>query len=496
VRLAVAEGAIPLNNTSNNFCAARSVRRITDKFSIAIRAFQLPALLRHTSPRKRLWQLAGALSLLIVSILAMNPLLAREKRVTPQLLGHDFLAFYTAGTFAREHRFEDLYNLDAVRQFQRQTATDYRLEVGQGFGPWWNPPFYAWAFAPLAMLPYDSARLSWFVVNLLALATSLMLLIDMLPKNPDGRMQDWRTWLLIPLLVLTSMPLIQALSHGQNTCTSLLLLCGTVAAWRARRGVLAGMIAGLLFYKPQLAAVLAIVMTMNLGRRAILGMAFTGGTLLLLTALTMPGMVGIYLRQLPLNVHFMQVENAYLWERHVTLKAFWRLLLMGRDAGEATAMVSIFTLAGVAIFGGGLLLAGLRCRRGCDDPWTGQTRALARDRLISATIVTSPLLMPFYFDYDLLLLAMPAVILAAEFIRREALTTPDRWLIRTWIALGAWLLINPGLARMSHVNVSTILLACLSVQLIVRACVGRSLDARTARPEPAPASSLSLRTAA
>jgi hypothetical protein len=96
--------------------------------------------------------------------------------------------------------------------------------------------------------------------------------------------------------------------------------------------------------------------------------------------------------------------------------------------------------------------------------------------------------MPFYFDYDLLLLAVPAVLIAGEVIRRgESLRNSDRWLIRSWMALGAWMLINPGIARMTHVNVTTMLLACLSSQLIVRACRGRALGIDrldTASPAP------------
>src|SRR5262245_49564977 len=166
----------------------------------------------------------------MLTIAAINPFLPREKRVTSQLLGHDFLAFYTAGTFAREHRFADLYNLDAVRDFERQTAVENHLEVGEGFGPWWNPPFYAWAFAPLARLDYPSALRTWIVVNLLALSAAIMLLVEMLPDGFSRARRSWPTSALVPLLLLTSMPFVQAISHAQNTCTSLLALCGTVAA--------------------------------------------------------------------------------------------------------------------------------------------------------------------------------------------------------------------------------------------------------------------------
>jgi len=143
-----------------------------------------------------------------------------------------------------------------------------------------------------------------------------------------------------------------------------------------------------------------------------------------------------------------------------------------------------------------VLVAAVRSRRAADDPWTGQTSAAARDRLIAATIITTPLLMPFYFDYDLLLLAVPAVLLAGELIRTQIITNADRWLIRTWIALGAWLIINPGLARITHVNVSTILLAALSVQAIYRACQGKALAAEPLVREPPAIAPASLRAAA
>ncbi len=49
--------------------------------------------------------------------------------------------------------------------------------------------------------------------------------------------------------------------------------------------------------------------------------------------------------------------------------------------------------------------------------------------LIAATVASTPLLMPFYFDYDQLLLAIPAVLFAAEWIRRAGFRPHRRLLI-------------------------------------------------------------------
>jgi hypothetical protein len=399
--------------------------------------------------RKRLWQVGGALFVFIATITVSNVFSRSDNAVTKNMLGHDFMAFYTAGTFVREGRYQELYNLESVKNFQHELAKKNGLEVGESFGPWWNPPFYAWVFSPLSALPYHTALFLWTTFNCLALAGAVVLLCRMLPQHLGG---DFATWGLVPLLVVTSMPFVQAISHGQNTFSSLLLLSLVVTAWRAKRPVLAGLVCGLLFYKPQLAAIVAVILTIN--------------------SLAMPGVLMNFLEQLPANVHFMQVEHPYLWERHVTFKGFFRLLLQGRDAGEALISTQLLTIFTSGCFGLALLLAALRVRKQVDCPWSGETRAGSRDRLIAATIATMPLLMPFYFDYDLLLLAVPATLFAAEMIRRNSevpASRSQRWIVRVWAMLFVWLMFNPGLARWIHVNGTVVLVTTLSAMLIARA---------------------------
>src|SRR6185437_13575806 len=87
---------------------------------------------------------------------------------------------------------------------------------------------------------------------------------------------SWRSWALVPVLMMLSTPFIHALSHAQNTCTSLLLLTMTVVLWRKQRAVAAGLVGGLLFYKPQLWAVLMCVLVFSLGWRSLIGLSMTG----------------------------------------------------------------------------------------------------------------------------------------------------------------------------------------------------------------------------
>ena len=382
------------------------------------------------------------------------------------MLGHDFLPFYTAGSLVREGRHRQLYDLDAVTAAERSTAADAGLELGDAMGPFWNPPFYALPFVPLSGLPYHAALAAWWALGLAALAASVVLLRRLLP---EAARRDCRTWALIPLLLLISTPFLQALTHGQNTFFSLLLLTATVTFWRSRRPLLAGLTLGLLSYKPQLAALIALVLILDLGWRAAAGFAAVTGALLLTAAVALPGSLGDYLHRLPGMLHYMQVEQPYIWERHATLKAFWRLLLQGPAAGEPSAAVAILTGGCRAAVVLALGVAVVRVRRGDRD-----TSPLRRDRLVAAAVAATPLVMPFYFDYDLLLLAVPAVLLAGEFSDPALLPTAarpraDRWFVRLGVALFVWMIVNPDVAELTRVNLSVLLLSAAAAMLLARA---------------------------
>ena len=91
---------------------------------------------------------------------------------------------------------------------------------------------------------------------------------------------------------------------------------------------------GLLFYKPQLGAVVAVVLCISQGWRAAVGVLVTGGILLFITVHTMPGTLHQFLFDMPKNLaHMQQSHDDYIWERHVTFRTFWRILVQGWHSG-------------------------------------------------------------------------------------------------------------------------------------------------------------------
>lgn len=417
----------------------------------------------RASPAKRLWLGAAGVAIFISIAWTAHALFPPPGPKEPGF-GLDFIAFYTAGTFVREGRTGQLYDLEAVHQFQRELAARNHFDIGRTYGPWWNPPFYALVFAPLAGLSYPLASGVWIGIGLMCFAIACWLLWGMLPERLGPKSRA-----LAPVLMILSTPFILAVSHAQNTFTSLVLLIAVVLCWRARRALAAGLVGGLMFYKPQVAAVLALVLVLDLGWKTLAGYAITGAALLLINVVALPGTLGDYLHRLPGNVHSFQTGTPYPWEQHVTLKAFWRLLLQGHSFGDATLAVTALHLTCVLAIG--LLLVGaaigLRVAEQRQDLGASKLR---RDRTIAATIIATPLLMPFYFDYDLLLLSVPAVLLAAELIERgpALLQRPDRWLLAAWCALYVWQMVNTDVAVKTHLSLSVPLLTAICLMSIAR----------------------------
>lgn len=396
--------------------------------------------------RYRLWRWTGGLALFIATLAIGNAFVAPEKAVSLRSAGHDFLAFYTAGTFVRKGRSASLYDLTDVRAFQEELARENNIELGDAVAPWWNPPFYALVFAPLSMLSYHTAWLTWMTINIACAGAACWILASMIPAGEGLSARG-----LVPLIVATSLPFIQSLGHGQNSSTSLLLLAVTVAFWRNRKALTAGLVVGLLFYKPQLGAVLSLVLVLSLSWRALAGVAITGTTLLLVNLIALPGTIVGFLSAMKPNLHYMQAERLYVWDRHVTLTAFWRYLLQGNAIGETSMPARVAAFACVAVVGVGVGWALYQARKQKNI-----------DATIAITVLATPLLMPFYFDYDLLLFAVPAVLFA---VRRMAnagsIDRLTRWQTVAWIAMFAWLFVNAPLTSALRVNVAVLLDAIL-----------------------------------
>ncbi len=402
----------------------------------------------------RLWAGWTGLAVLVLGLIVSNFCASSDQSISSRDLGLDFIAFYRAGDLVRSGHANQLYDLEQTRQYDQQLAQREQLELGDKYGAFLNPPFLAWLYEPLVRFGYRNDLVAWTALSIACFVAAALMLATIIPSR------DWKDWALVPALIVTSLPFLQTLGHGQNSCLSLLIATATVIAWRRGRGFAAGMVGSLLLYKPQLAAVLLAGLIISLGARALIGAIISTASLLVLNVIGLPGTLLDYLRRIGPNVQYLMATRPYIWARHVTFRAFWKVLLEPPNPLTNSALALRLSLACTFVLGLFLSLFILRHRR-----------TASRDRLICALITTAPLLMPYYLDYDLLLLAIPATLLAAEMVGREPareISIRDQWLIRVWIALYVLLLINPGLTGTLHCNLAVPLLTVISAISIFR----------------------------
>ena len=437
-----------------------------------------------TPGHRFLWKLAGVVAMLILALHAVGPWLsaAPQDPAAPRTAaGSDFLIGYAAGSLAREGRFDELHDRVALMARVREISAAHGIQTGGPIGPWMNPPFFLWPFMALSRLPYPAALWTWWLASAAAVAGACALIVRMLqpavdtprplrtPAAPDPSSlgSDWRTWALVPVLVILSMPALQTFTHGQSSGFGLLLVAATVTLWRRGCGLEAGLVAGLLAYKPQLALILWAVLVIDQGRRAILGLAVTLGTLFALCVVLTPDELELHVKHAPAVASAMQADGVFPWHRHATLASFWRLLLQGDAAGTSGRAVRAATAVCAAAMVAALAAVLLRGRRPglTTAARTPAAMAARRDRLIALSIAVTPLLMPYFMDYDLLILAVPGALVAGGTMRGA---TGRASAVAAWAGTGlfVWCYVNPGVTATTGINVSVAILVAAIVAIM------------------------------
>ena len=434
---------------------------------------------------KRLWQFAFAVALwsilIAVAGVVTGTVASRATSGTHFLdrIGGDFLAFYTAGHFVRTGQADLLYSTEAVATFQRDLSQTVPI-AAEGAAPWWNPPQFALPFVPLSLLWFQHALIVWYAILLAALAASIAIVIRLVNCSGSNK-------LLVAILVLVAPATHQALTHGQSTPLSLLILSSAVVlaiGEGSRRAVLAGLVLSLLFYKPQLAVVAAIALVCLRGRHAFLGLLIGGLTQVLAVMLIMPGSLHAFALDMPAALHAFQSNRPYDWHRHATALSMYRQLVQGPDAGETLPIVKTLTQVTAAVAGLCLLTLGVLWRR--HAPRQRDIRPP-----LALAILATPIIVPFYFDYDLMLFAIPAAIFArlhAEGTVR--ITTPVLVLSGLlYFSLGfdqqaIYNATSDWLPWLSHVNLRAVLVLAIFVltgRAVMRATVTSIDDSTVAR---------------
>jgi len=359
-------------------------------------------------------------------------------------LGADHVQYYVVGELVNEGASGLLYEKSDPGKVT--TMERRQKEIGgegwEGYLPFRYPPFYALLYAPTSRLSYEASFLIWTVVALAGLVLSGYVL--------GVHLRDW----LIGALCFY--PVFAAVSFGQNSLLSLLLISIVAALWLRDRPLLAGLVAGLLLYKPQLAIGIGILWIFDIRNswRALIGMAVTGAVLVAVAWLAMPEACRVYFGSLgdpPPPADRMALAPLY------SSQAFWQLLLSARLDSVAGIFALLTSVIGLVVF------AVLWWR------WR-QRRAAA----FALSILVTPWLTPYLMVYDWSVLLVPAVLLVREM-------SPDR---RVVLAALLWLAaLVSGPLVIGQLTLSPIALQ-VSMPALIFAVLALGLPVRTEdRPE-------------
>ena len=190
-------------------------------------------------------------------------------------LGGDYPAFYAAGSIAADGDWSHLYEDET-----QQRAQEGLVDDSGGFLYFAYPPPVAGAYSLLARIEYRWSYVLHTVLMGLALWGAVRAAGRMIPAV--GR-QPFAAF----AVALVSYPLFRAVTGGQNTALTLLLVVSAARYDRDSRPLPAGLMVGLLLYKPQFAAGLIVLLAIRKRWLSVAVSAVVGGTMWAFSAAVM-----------------------------------------------------------------------------------------------------------------------------------------------------------------------------------------------------------------
>jgi alpha-1,2-mannosyltransferase len=346
--------------------------------------------------------------------------------------GTDFSNVDAAGHLAWQGRAADAY--DPPLQHEAEKAVFGGRNVP--FFGWHYPPFFLGVAVLVAALPYAWGLSVWLAASFAAYLATVRAI---LPRKET-------------LLIATAFPAVFVnIGHGQNGFLTTALLGGALHLL-ARRPWLAGVLIGLLTYKPQFGVLIPIALVAGGHWRTIATATLTVMGLLALSYLMLgPG----------------------IWQAFANSTTFTQTVVLEAGGTGWEKIQSIFSA--VRMWGGSVPLAyaaqfALAVTLAATLAWLWRSDA-AFELKAAALAVASLLATPYVLDYDLVVLG-----LAINYLARLGITSGFRNFEISALA-AAWIvpLLSRGVAQVTAIPLGLLVLLLLYVLIIRRTLQDRAL---------------------
>jgi hypothetical protein len=344
--------------------------------------------------------------------------------------GTDFLQFYVAGSFVRDGRLPDYYDVQAqyarARAIAPGSSDTFYMPV--------QSPQTALVFAPLAALPYARAVGVWLVLVMLLYAAACWLIW----RHCDAL----RAHRAEVLAAATAFPgLYTTVLYGQTSVVTLVAVSGALAAlWRDRR-VVAGLALGCLAFKPHWLAAAAAVFVVAAEWRVVAGVLASAAAQLGVTyAVAGAAAMNGYWRILASAQRMGDLLEPRPGD---SLRSFFKVFV----PSDAAALV-LYAATGTAV----LAIAARTWR-------SGARFELRASAVVLATILVSP----HTLAYDLILLA-PVFLLLGNVLAAEPPSPRARvivWSMAAMFVAPLLAVLPPPIRLQFSVTAMALLLCCV-----------------------------------
>lgn len=239
-----------------------------------------------------------SLILLAITVLAIVGWIALSDGLTDRNgkpIGTDFSNVYAAGTLGWAGKAADAY----VPALQHAAEKAVFGDNTPFFG-WHYPPFFFVIAFAVAALPYAFGLLAWMAVGLAAYLATIRAILP--------RKETWLVALAFPAVFVN-------LGHGQNGFLTAALLGGALQMMD-RRPWLAGVLIGLLAYKPQFGVLIPLALLASQRWATIAAATATVSGLVLAATLSLgTGIWQAFLNSTGFTQHIVLEQGGTGWEK-------------------------------------------------------------------------------------------------------------------------------------------------------------------------------------
>jgi hypothetical protein len=337
-----------------------------------------------------------AFAVLFASVIGLTALIVKSDgyldfRGHP--IGTDFANVYAAGTYVIEGRSDAPFDPALHHARQREI-----FGANTPFYGWHYPPFFLFLAAALALLPYGAALAVWLAATFGLYLISIRAVLSFRaapPGSPADQPVTDPLWLLFA--VAFPAVLVNA-GHGQNGFLTAALIGGGLVLLD-QRPALAGVLFGLLSYKPQFGLMIPLVLVATQRWRAFGFAATTVAALAIASTLAFgPQVWSAFLNSTEFSRVVVLEAGDTGW--HKIQSVFSWIRMWGGPVTLAYALHAAVVLA--------LCVVLVRLWRS-DRPYRLKAGAL---------ILASVLSTPYALDYDMMALAPAIAFLALDGLQR------------------------------------------------------------------------------